>query len=161
MTIAKVNVEKDMDCLVQVIRTAFLTVAEDLNLTRENAPTNPAFINPEDILKSVSEKKIVFYGCLKDEHLIGCYALENAGEGIFYLERLAVLPSERHHGIGRELIFDAFERVRQQDGKKVSIAIIDENAVLKKWYQALGFTQTGLKAFPHLPFRVCFLEYVL
>ena len=85
MTIAKVNIEKDMDRLVQLIRSSFVTVAQDLNLTEQNAPTNPAFIKPEDILKSISEKKIGFYGYFRDEELIGCYALENAGDGFFTL----------------------------------------------------------------------------
>ena len=30
--------------------------------------------------------------------------------------------------------------------------------LLKNWYMSYGFRETGTKAFPHLPFTVCFME---
>ena len=161
MTIQIINIKAHLEALTDVIRTSFSTVAAQLNLTRKNAPTNPAFIEQEDILTSVSEKKIGFYGYFSKNKLVGCYALEDAGDGLFYVERLAVLPEDRHRGVGRQLVLDAFERVRSMGGEKVSIAIIDENKILKLWYQHLGFNETGIKTFPHLPFTVCFMEYDL
>ena len=74
------------------------------------------------------------------------------------MERLAVLPSYRHRGIGRALMDFAFEAVKKHGGKKVSIGIINENRVLKNWYMEYGFVETGTRVFRHLPFEVCFME---
>ncbi len=43
----------------------------------------------------------------------------------------------------------------------MSVGLVDENAVLKRWYAALGFRETGKKRFAHLPFTVCFMEKAL
>jgi hypothetical protein len=47
---------------------------------------------------------------------------------------------------------------RAAGGRKLSIGVVDENAVLKRWYAAQGFRETGRKRFPHLPFTVSFME---
>ena len=69
------------------------------------------------------------------------------------MERLAVLPSYRHRGIGRALMDFAFKTVKKHGGKKVSIGIINENRVLKNWYMEYGFVETGTRVFRHLPFE--------
>jgi hypothetical protein len=43
----------------------------------------------------------------------------------------------------------------------VSIGVIAEDTELVCWYERLGFTQTGTRRFPHLPFTVSYLEHVL
>ena len=50
----------------------------------------------------------------RDEHgrVIGCVALEPAGQGVFELSKMAVAPSERGRGIGRRLLMAAIERAR-------------------------------------------------
>lgn len=47
--------------LVGVISESNATVARDLNLTQENAPTNPAFITYEALAESMS-KGLAMYG---------------------------------------------------------------------------------------------------
>lgn len=98
------------------------------------------------------------YGAYLDGQRVGFVAVERADDDRWYMERLAVLPEYRHKGIGRTLMDFVFETVRQRGGKKVSIGIINENRVLKKWYIDYGFVETGTRAFSHLPFEVCFLE---
>jgi hypothetical protein len=36
--------------------------------------------------------------------------------------------------------------------------MMDEHSVLKRWYLGLGFRETELTKFAHLPFVVCFME---
>jgi len=157
----KVDLDKEAEELAAVIRASFITVAEDFAITPENAPTNPAFLKKEDLLNSAEGKGVNYYGYYEHGNLIGCYALEKALQGTYYLERLAVVPEARHRGIGKKLVLDSFQRVKERGGYKVSIAIIDEHRVLKAWYQKIGFKETGRKTFSHLPFNVCFLEYNL
>jgi len=155
------NLDDQVDQLVEVIRRSHLTVAKEFNITEQNAHCNPAFIKKNVLLEKAREKEIEFFGYYEENKLVGCYALENAENGVYYLERLSVLPEERHRGLGEKLVWDSFKRVKHKGGVKVSIAIINEHTVLKEWYKAMGFIETGIKTFPHLPFDVCFLEYKL
>lgn len=140
-----------------VIRNAFITVVDEFHLTRENAPTNPAFLGA-DALEKMRDKGAVMFGAYEGEHCIGFVAAQEANEGTFYMERLAVLPEYRHEGIGRKLMDTVFDYVRENGGKKVSIGIINENTKLKNWYLQYGFAETAVKHFDHLPFEVCFME---
>ena len=144
--------------LVKVIRKSNATVAKEFGLTRKNAPTNPAFITYEALDGSM-KKGLRMYGLYENDRLLGCIGIEDSKKGgTFYIERLAVLPSHRHRGIGRRLLDYAFEEIRNRNGKTASVAIINENGELKNWYLGYGFRETGTKTFPHLPFTVCFLQ---
>ncbi len=149
-------IDEDEVC-TEVIRNSFITVADEFNITRENAPTNPAFAGPDSLAK-MREKGIELFAAYFADLCIGFVAAEKASEDVFYMERLAVLPEYRHKGYGKELIDFVVDFVREHGGKKISIGIINENRVLKAWYIRYGFVETGLKAFKHLPFEVCFME---
>lgn len=115
-----------------VIREAFQTVADEFHITKENAPSNGAFIQA-DALKALG------------------------GKGL----KLSVLPGKRHHGIGGRVLGFAEEYIKSRSGAKISIAIVNENTVLKRWYESYGFKEVRLKVFEHLPFTVCFMELPL
>lgn len=70
--IKEIIIEYNIEQLTQLIRKSFITVAQDFGLTRSNAPTNPAFIDSEQIIESVSNKDIKYYGIYKNAKLIGC-----------------------------------------------------------------------------------------
>jgi ribosomal protein S18 acetylase RimI-like enzyme len=144
---------------LRIIHDSFITVANDLGLTPENAPTNPAFLAFEK-LKEAADKEVLFFGLFNNSCQVGLVALEKGNDTTYYMERLAVLPEFRHQGFGVKLIDFVFEYVKSLGGQKVSIAIIDENQVLKQWYLKYGFTSTEVKHYPHLPFTVCFMEKV-
>lgn len=149
--------DEEMFLTVQIIRNAFKTVADEMGLTPENAPTNPAFIKI-DQMNQLTEKGVIFFGIFADDRQVGCMGLENAGGGVFYLEKLAVLPELRHLGLGKKLLDFAFDYAKRNSVNKISIAMVNENTVLKEWYLAYGFEETGIKNFSHLPFTVCFME---
>ncbi len=158
ITITKIGLNEEKDGIVKVIRSSFATVAEELKLTKENSPTNPAFISYDSISESLN-KGLNLYGMFSGDKIIGCIGIEDSGnDNIFYIERLAVIPEYRHKNYGTELLNYAFSEIRKQNGKTVSIGIINENSVLKNWYAEYGFIETGLKKFDHLPFTVCFMQ---
>ncbi len=148
------------DECAQVIRNSFITVAEEFNITRENAPTNPAFAGADALVKML-EKGISLFGAYEGAVCVGFVAAEKADDGVFYMERLAVLPEYRHRGYGRKLMDFVSDYVRTNNGRKISIGIINENKVLKDWYTDYGFVETGVRTFKHLPFDVCFMEKVI
>lgn len=148
---------KELKDFLSVIINSFLTVAQELKLTKETAPTNPAFITAERLIEIYNEIKCfgLYYGNLP----IGFFGLEESEDSLLMLEKLSVLPEYRHRGFGK-MILDYTVRYASETGfKKVSIAIINENYILKKWYGDYGFAETRINIFPHLPFEVCFMEF--
>lgn len=141
----------------QVLRDSYMTVAVELKLTRENCPTNAAFTTLEQ-LKQLMEGGVEFFGLYDNNRQIGFVAIEHAGEQIYYMEKLAVLPEYRHRGYGKGLADFVYSHVREKKGKRISIGIIDENRLLKEWYKKQGYAEKGIKEYNHLPFTVCFME---
>ena len=148
---------ESLDTSVEVIRNSFNTVAEELNLKPENAPTHPSFITL-DQLKELRQNGLVFYGYFLDDRQVGFVAMEKADDTLYYMEKLAVLPEYRHNGYGGELVRFVLDTAAAKGVKKLSIGIIYEQTVLKDWYKELGFEETGIKKFEHLPFTVGFME---
>ncbi len=156
--INEISTDQNLNEVTEVIRRSFLTVAEDFGLTRENAPTNPAFMEVNDLKKSM-ERGLRLYAAFDKDRIIGCVGIEASNEkDVYYLERLAVAPEYRHRGLGYRLMEYALVRIKENKGKRVSIGIINENESLKEWYKKLGFIEKGRKTFQHLPFTVCFME---
>jgi len=149
--------DDEIDATASIVRSSFMTVAKEFNITQENCATNPAFITSEKLIESIN-KGIKFFGLFLGDIQIGCVALEKAKDDVFYMERLAVVPDHRHKGYGKELTNFVFKYAGSQGGKKVSIGIINENIELKNWYSKHGFTETSIKKYDHLPFTVCFME---
>ena len=152
---------KNAERLLRVINTSFLTVATEFKITKESTPTHPAYMDAEVFLSGLKGKYVEFFGYEKDGSIIGTVAVTRNQEGIYYIERLAVLPEYRHSGIGSLLMEYGLERIRKLGGTKCLIAIVNENTVLKEWYKKLGFIEKDVRKFDHLPFLVCYMEVVL
>jgi ribosomal protein S18 acetylase RimI-like enzyme len=157
LNIMEINGESELRNSANVVRNAFKTVALELNLTRENSPTHPSFITTGR-LREDRNKGVKFFGLFLGEKQVGFVAVERADVGLYYVERLAVLPEYRHRGYGKRLMEFAFEYIETNGGKKVSIGIINEQAILKNWYREMGFQEMSTRQFAHLPFTVCFME---
>lgn len=141
---------------VALLREAFGTVAAQFGWTEETVPSNAAFTSLAR-LQGMRAKGLRLFGLELDGHPAGFMALEDGGGGTFYVERVAVLPRHRHAGLGRRLMAHACATIRAAGGRKASIGVVEENAILKRWYEAQGFRETGTRRFPHLPFTVCFM----
>ncbi len=152
------NNELSINC--EIIRKLFLTVAEEFHLTKDNCPTNGAFIETENLEKDKS-KGIKMFGLFKNTTQIGFVAIAKIDEDRYEMEKLSVLPKYRHTGYGKELINYVKDYVKSQNGKVVRIGIIEENQVLKQWYITSGFIEKGTSNFSHLPFTVGFMELTL
>jgi ribosomal protein S18 acetylase RimI-like enzyme len=143
-----------------IIRKSFKTVASDLGLTRQNSPTHPSFITNVQLF-GLYKRGLMFFGGFLSAKQIGFVAVERVDPLLYYMEKLAVLPPERHHGYGRNLVEFVIEYVRTRGGKKLSIGVIDGQAVLKEWYKNIGFKAVSTRKFAHLPFTVCYMEFDL
>lgn len=147
-----------VECSI-VIKESFLTVAEKLGFTVNNAPRFTAFAVTKDVLlyqlKSEHRPMYAYY----DDNckIIGYYSLalqNNECE----LNNLCVLPKNRHKRIGAKLLEDAYIRAKKAGCEKMNIGIVEENGILKKWYEDHGFIHTGTKKFDFFPFTCGYME---
>jgi ribosomal protein S18 acetylase RimI-like enzyme len=158
--IKAINDEAEIKASTGIIRESFHTVALEFGLTPDNCPSHPSNITFEQLLE-LKKKDLRFFGLFAQEKQVGFVAIESAVDGLFYFEKLAVLPEYRHCGYGSGLVHFVLDYALKEHGKKVRIGIINEHTVLKEWYQGLGFSQTGARKFSHLPFTVGFMEIKL
>lgn len=149
--------EQGINASVDVIRESFSTVADEFGLTKENSPSNGAFLDYGRLFDDY-KRGIKMFGLFKNEKQIGFVALEKKDNSLFYLEKLSVLPEHRHKGYGRMLMDFAKGFVAEHGGSEISIGIIYENKRLLSWYESYGFMITGTKQFDHLSFVVCFMK---
>jgi diamine N-acetyltransferase len=157
IAIREIDYRKELDICAAVIRESFATLAETLNITRENCPTHPSFITDDEVI-SLVRRGLRFYGLSHEGRLAGVVGVRRVDEQVYSVEKLAVLPEVRHCGYGRRLMDHACDLIRLAGGKRITISVIDENTVLKEWYLGQGFRVTETKRYEQLPFTVCLME---
>jgi ribosomal protein S18 acetylase RimI-like enzyme len=160
--IQQVTKQNDFDILAKLLNQAFDTVAKEFGLTKENTPTNSAFIASDELKAQLAENR-EFYIYVNNDKIVGFIAIEKAVNtpNTFYIEKLAVVPDNRHLGIGRQLMDFASNRILELGGKCISIGLINSNTVLKDWYSKQGYVECSIKTFEHLPFEVCIMEKII
>lgn len=143
----------------RVIREAFATVAEEFGFTRENAPRFTAFATDEERLRwhLEQEHRPMYVYCEAGE-IVGYYSLALLKDGTVELNNLAVIPACRHRGIGRALLLHAFEEAEKRGCGIIQIGIVEENKVLRRWYEENGFVHTGTEKFDFFPFTCGYLR---
>ncbi|MDK2868404.1 MAG: diamine N-acetyltransferase [Clostridiales bacterium] len=150
----------DLPACLDVIHKSFLTVAEESGLTKENAPTNGAYI-PLKRLEDEFEKGTMMYGLYDQDKIVGFIQLKDKGDHIFEIGKLSVLPEYRHKGYGKMLLDFAKDKAIAAGGKVIEIGIKEDNLRLKDWYTQYGFVHTGTSRFPHVIFEVGFMALKL
>lgn len=146
---------------VNVIRESFLTVAEMLGLTPENAPRFTAFSTTHERLTWQFDAGRIMRVYEQDGRIAGYYSLDLQDAAGVELNNLCVLPAYRHSGIGACLLEDAFRLAREKGCSRVHIGIVEENRVLRRWHEAAGFVHTGTKKFDFFPFTCGYMEKTL
>ncbi len=154
------EIEKtDISDCVEVIKESFMTVADEFGFTAENAPRFTAFAISEDRIRYQLESEqrlmIAYYDIGK---IIGYYSLLIQDNGQCELNNLCVLPDHRHNGVGTTLLDDAFDRAKKRGCERINIGIVEENRILRKWYEKNGFVHTGTQKFDFFPFTCGYME---
>ena len=159
--IREVRQEEISEC-VQVIRRSFQTVADDFGITPENAPRYVAFATDENRLlwQMFREHRLMFLD-EEDGVICGYYSLLIKDGGECELGSLSVLPEYRHRGIGTALLKHACDTAREQGLSTLNLSIVEENTVLRKWYERNGAVHTGTKKFDFFPFTAGYMKIML
>lgn len=153
----------ELPIAVEVIRTSFATVADELNLTEQNCPRYTAFAINLDRLHYQLNSGWHIYGLYNEGVLVGYVSISKVTdtENVYEIHNLAVLPEYRHKGYGKALLNLCINKVTELKGEKIIIGFIEENTILKDWYIANGFIHTGTKKFEFFPFTCGYMEYVI
>jgi GNAT superfamily N-acetyltransferase len=72
-----------------------------------------------------------------------------------------VLPTYQKHGIGTFLINFTKEYSRKCGCEKLRLGMINDNLVLKEWYEKNGFSTYCLKQYDNAPFVAGYMEMEL
>ena len=151
-------IENDLEEAVNVIRSSFMTVAEEFNITKENAPAFTAFATDMDRLRTwMFEQHRPMYGYFVDGEMAGYYNLMIKDKEC-ELGSLSVLPEYRHKHIGRTLLEDSLTKAAEYGCAIMKLSIVEENTVLRKWYEDQGFIHTGTVKYDFFPFTCGYLE---
>ncbi len=156
--IIPINDDADIVKVCSVINMAFLTVANELGYTKETVPTFPAFIGKNTIINQINNG-LKLFGLLLDNSLVGSIGIKKENtEGLFKIERLAIIPAYRHKKYGKMLMDYALNEIHNTGGKIAEVEIVNENLKLKKWYLNQGFREIRIDTYQHLPFTVGVLD---
>jgi len=149
----------ELDNCVEVIRTSFATVAKEFGFNEENAPRFTAFATTSKRLNwHLNGEKRPMYGYFDNDKLVGYYSLLLQGNNECELNNLCVMPEYRHKHIGEGLLNHAVQIAKELNCKKINIGIVEENVVLKNWYEKYGFVHIGAEKFDFFPFTCGYME---
>lgn len=155
--IETITTKEQLNTCLEIIQKSFITVADEFGLTQENCPNHTAFMPIDRLIRQYESGTNMFLYQHNGEY-VGYFSLVNNGECV-ELNNLSVLPEYRHLGIGKEMIDYAKNYVIKNNSTgKITIGIIEDNTVLKDWYETLGFVHKETKRFDSLPFTVGFME---
>lgn len=151
--------QNDLSECVNVIRESFKNVADELGFTEENAPRFTAFATTEERLNwHLNGEHRPMYAYCEDNKIVGYYSLLLQENNECELNNVCVLKAYRHKGIGEELLKHAFTIAEKLGCKKMNIGIVEENVVLRKWYEVYGFVHTGTQKYEFFPFTCGYME---
>ena len=153
----------DIPECVRVIKESFLTVAKDFGIDQKNAPSYVAFATTEEKLlyQLHEEVRHMFAYFNEDNKVIGYYSLRIQEDYECELNNLCVLSCYRHKNIGKNLLEHAFAQAKILECIKMNIGIVEENTVLKHWYETFGFKHMGTKKYDCFPFTCGYMVKVL
>ena len=153
---------EELSACADLIRKSFQTVADEFGFTRENAPRFTAFATTEErLLWHMDSEHRLMYVYEESGEPCGYYSLLLKDKGECELGSLSVLPEYRHRGIGGELLQHAMKTAREQNCTVMNLNIVEENTVLRKWYERYGSIHTGTEKFDFFPFTCGYMKILL
>ena len=147
---------------VNVIRKSFKTVADQFGFTPENAPRFTAFATTEDrLFYQLEYEHRLMVAYFDNGKMLGYYSLSFLENHECELNNLCVLAECRHRKIGEALLEDAVACAVEKGCKKMKMGIVEENKVLRRWYESHGFVHTNTIKYDFFPFTCGYMEMVL
>ena len=150
---------EDIPTCVNLIRSSFMPIAEEFGITKDNAPGYTAFaISDDRLFRQMDEEHRPMFAAEEDGVLCGYYSLLIQENGECELNNLAVLPQYRHRGIGKQLLEHSYTIAKSMGCHVMNIGIVEENTVLRQWYEQNGAIHIGIKKFDFFPFTCGYMK---
>ena len=144
---------EEIPACVRVIRKSHQTVADTFGFTAENAPRYVAFATDENrLLWHMDGEHRLMFAEEEDGIIRGYYSLLLKKDGECELGNLSVLPEYRHRGIGTALLQHSVRIAREHHCRVMRLSIVEENTVLRQWYEQNGAVHTGTEKYDFFPF---------
>lgn len=151
--------KNDLDECVKVVRSSFLTVADEFGFTEENAPRFTAFATTlERLLYHYEQEKRPMFVYQNDDGIIGYYSLWKQNDGECELNNLCVLTEYRHQNIGGKLLEHAISEAGKLGCSVMNIGIVEENVRLRRWYESYGAEHIGTEKYDFFPFTCGYMK---
>ena len=153
---------EELPVCADLIMKSFQTVAVEFGFTRENAPRFTAFATTEErLIRHMDGEHRLMFLDEEDGRPCGYYSLLLRDKNECELGSLSVLPEYRHRGIGGELLQHAIKTAGKQRCTVMNLSIVEENTVLRKWYESYGAIHTGTEKFEFFPFTCGYMRIML
>ena len=81
----------------------------------------------------------VLFAIDEDDRVVGTVALKHEGDGVYELTKMAVDPSVRGRGIGRQLMESALRTYRAVEGRELFLESNSSLAPALNLYESVGF----------------------
>ena len=144
---------EDLAACAALIRKSFQTVADEFGITAENAPRFTAFaVTEERLAGRMDAGHMLMFLDEEDGRICGYCSLKFRDQGVCELFNLCVLPGCRHRGIGSRLLRYAVWIAGKHGCTVMELSIVEENSVLRKWYERNGAVHTGTEKPDFFPF---------
>lgn len=144
------------ECL-NVLHAAYEPIAVRFELTNENCPYRGRAELPLEVLTEEFSSGAKMYGYYIENSIVAFLSLSE-GENRIKINDIVVLPEWWHKGIGTEMLGFAKCQATKLELPKVALGMIDDNKILRRWYEKNGFVNVGYKQFPNAPFLVGYME---
>ena len=153
---------EELSACADLFRKSFQTVADEFGFTRENAPRFTAFATTEErLIRQMDGEHRLMYLNEEDGGICGYYSLALLDQGACELGNLSVLPEYRHRGVGGRLLLHALKTAGEQHCTVMNLGIVEENTVLRKWYERYGAIHTGTEKLDFFPFSCGYMKFEL
>lgn len=84
------------------------------------------------------------YLALDNGKVVGAYVVSQISPHIIEIKNIAVVESNQGKGIGKELVFDAIKRAKEQHATRIEVGTGNSSIDQLAFYQKCGFRITGV-----------------
>lgn len=136
--------ESDISAIVDLVNRAFRETGAQESWNVEDFIEGPR-IDEAAVRDDVEEELVhlLVHRDPEDGRLISTVRLEPAGGGIWHLGMLSVSPDRQAGQLGRRMVEAAEDYMREQDGRRVLLSVVNRRETLIDWYVRRGYRLTG------------------
>jgi ribosomal protein S18 acetylase RimI-like enzyme len=142
-----------------LIRRSFEQQIEVLGLSEVDCPKYVGFETESGVLRRMAAGVHVVLASLDNEGMgTISWALSRNDAASGEIMRLAILPTYRRNGYGRELMTYAETQLMSAGALVARLSIVTQFGRLQAYYEQHGYAVAEVRRVPSLPFELTFME---